>query len=150
MSDEARKMRNKAEKINVIEYYNNSPTTDLIDDIANQYKLCDKHKHVKLCSKCLLAHDDNHKCYVYDRLFMSFMSCDPYMLFTHEQLKHFEQHYDLDHKKGCYTLEWNDVSSTITSIWVDGTEFNEDCCFISQRWYDYYDQIDYDSSENDL
>jgi hypothetical protein len=147
LSDVKRKMRNKTEdRMNIIEYYNNSPDADLIADVDVDMMLCEDHKDVPYCTKCLLVHDDQHKCYVYDRLFASFMGQSPHVLFTHEKLKHFEKHYDLDYKKGRYTLEWNDVSGSITYIWIDGQEFTDNCCFIVQR---YYDWCDGSSSEND-
>ncbi len=137
LSEVKSKMRkNKEERMNVIEYYNNSPTTDLIADI-DQYVLCDDHKSVKCCEKCSLVHGNQHKCYVYDRLFMSFMGYSPHLLFTNTQLKHFEKNYYPDYKKGRYTLEWNDVSGSITSIWINDTEFTENCCFIVQKYYDW-------------
>jgi hypothetical protein len=138
LSDVKRKMRNSdEERMNIIEYYNNSPDTDLIADVDVVDWMCEDHKDVPYCTKCLLVHDDQHKCYVYDRLFAGFMGQNPHLLFSHEKLKHFDKYYNLDYKKGRYTLEWNDVSESIVSIWIDGQEFIEDCCFMAQRYYDW-------------
>lgn len=148
LSDITNKMKNKEERIKIIEYYNNSPDTDLIPDEVGIVELCHFHRNVPYCEKCLLVHDDNHKCYVYDRLFSSFIGASPHMLFSNEKLKQFEKWYYPDHKKGRYTLEWNDVSGSITSIWINDKEFQtvdcdfycvccETCNFIAQRYYDW-------------
>lgn len=138
LSEIKNKMKDKEERMKIIEYYNNSPTDDLIPDEIGIVELCNIHQNVSYCKKCLLVHHDNHKCYVYDRLFASCIGYCPYMLFSRELLKKLNG----SHR---YGLEWNDVSGSITAIWIDGTEFQKVGCDFcetcAQRYYDWEDEI---------
>jgi hypothetical protein len=47
--------------------YNNTPEENLLYYPANMV-LCKNHKNAIYCYKCTLAHDENHDCYLYDRI----------------------------------------------------------------------------------
>ena len=69
-----------------LNYFNTSPTID-VDYYPRSIKLCDKHKHKTVCYKCLLDHNEEHKCYVYDRIFIALYMCEYYYHFNDYNLQ---------------------------------------------------------------
>ncbi len=130
--------------LDILNYFNTTPTKD-IDYYPLASNFCDKHRNKTVCYKCLLDHDETHKCYVYDRIFIATYFREYYWRFDNYNIKTayrdtFEQ-YDYYHdislnKRYCYIMFDGGCAGEVTNTFHIGrTSFTK--CWSCNYCYCY-------------